>query len=147
MFRSHEICSALSQAQDERVVATLAVDDFYKWSQSDPRVLRQNGVSLSDVRNCLTHLETTYFVRLFAIFEQALRVIWKAKYGKKKDARTKDLLAGCYTRQRMQHDVWQNADEVRDYRNTILHGGAAPPVSLGEAKRRLCIFMSWMPGE
>jgi hypothetical protein len=34
---------------------------------------------------------------------------------------------------------------VREYRNTIVHGGDAPPVTLPEARQSLCTFFGWMP--
>ncbi len=56
-----------------------------------------------------------------------------------------DLLQQCAARQHVPYDHLANAHRVREYRNTLLHGGSVPAVPLAQARSWLCTFAGWMP--
>jgi hypothetical protein len=47
--------------------------------------------------------------------------------------------------QSVPHEHFENAQAVRAYRNTVVHGGKDKRVSLPQADDWLCKFFSWMP--
>ena len=99
----------------------------------------------ADLRRCARGLEATYLVRLFAIFEEACREVWRDAFGKGTHPRAVDLLNGCASRQRIGDDDLRHAHGVREYRNTLVHGGDSPAMTLETACGRLCIFFRHMP--
>jgi hypothetical protein len=95
---------------------------------------------------CLRNLERTYFVRLFALFEESLRDVWEKSFGKTTSPKCVHLLKGCAARTGMKPDtLLAEVHEVREFRNYVVHGTPAPVVTLAVAKSRLCRFFSWMP--
>lgn len=108
------------------------------------RIVSLNGFRVRDVRDCCDDLEDTYLVRLFAEFEHALRDYWKAKVRNTKPV-VSVLLRRLGGRLFIRNDEVDRADAVRDYRNTILHGGNAVPVTLADARSHLCTYMSNLP--
>lgn len=125
-------------------IAAMEASAHYLIECEANRIVSLPGFRVSDVRDCHDDLEDTYLVRLFAEFEQTLRDFWKAKVRNKKPS-VYDLLRSLGGRLHIQNDVVARADAVRDYRNTIIHGGNADPVTLKAARSRLCTYLSNLP--
>ena len=125
--------------------AALAVRDLLARAGDDPTVLGAGEVTHADVRACLLNLEATYLVRMFAVFEEALRDVRRVVYLKAGTIHAYSLIQQCAARQGVRFDDLDNAHQVRDYRNTIVHGGDATPVPLPQARQWLCKFFGWMP--
>lgn len=94
---------------------------------------------------CHAGLENTYLVRMFAVFEEALRAVRQIVYQKQGAIKTYTLLNQCASRQKIKSDHLSAAHRVRDFRNTIVHGGNAPPVTVPQARAWLCTFFGSMP--
>lgn len=144
MYRK-QIIDEMKAVQQEYAVAAHAVAALrLRLNRAKPM---PGDVDLSDlaVRRCAQHLDATYYIRLFAVFEESLRQVWEVSMEKKTRPKTEDLLNGCAARRDMEHDILREAHEVRDYRNMLVHGGNAATVTLDEAIRRLCLFFSRMP--
>ena len=146
MFRK-EIILRIGAVEAEYRAAALAVAQLLSRAARDPTVLGSGEVTHAHVRACRSNLEQTYLVRMFAVFEEALREIRRTVYGKTGAIQTYMLLEQCASRQHVVADDLDNAHLVRDYRNSIVHGGEAVPVTLPQARQWLCKFFKWMPPE
>lgn len=82
---------------------------------------------------------------MFAVFEESLRDVRRLVYGRNSPIKTFDLLQQCASRQHMPEQDLANAHKVREYRNSIVHGGAAPVVTVAQARSWLCKYFGWMP--
>ena len=111
----------------------------------NPTILHGAQVVQADVRACRDGLENTYLVRMFAVFEEALRDIRRVVYQKPGPVLTFVLLNQCASRQKVKSDDLAAAHRVRDFRNTIVHGGNATPVTVPQARAWLCTFFGSMP--
>jgi hypothetical protein len=144
MFRK-QVIEAMAAVEREYRAAERAIILLHQGCQSDPAALGSEAITLADVRQCMTHLGDTYLVRLFAVFEEALREVWATAYKRSSHPRTYDLMQGCAARQHVRHDDLAAAHLVREYRNSILHGGEAVYVAVPHARSYLCTFFGWMP--
>lgn len=96
------------------------------------------------------HVEATYLIWMWASFETALRSYHEARTGDDR-IRAVDLInwaASLGQKLSIPNDIQALVHEVRNYRNTLIHGGSAPPVSIEQARRRLntmlhCLPMRW----
>ena len=134
----------MAGVEREYRVAARGVERLQQQSRADPSAL-DPSVAPIDVRRCLENLENTYLMRLFAVFEESLREVWAVGFSKTTYPKTQHLLDGCAARQHVRHDDLYNAHQVRGYRNAIVHGGEAMPVTLSQTRAFLCTFFGWMP--
>lgn len=111
----------------------------------DPTILAPTGLQPADVRHCARSLEPTYLVRMFSVFEAHLRDVWTSALGRDTHPRMQDLLNGCASQMALPSDYLSNAHRVRDYRNSVVHGGPADVVPLPRAREYLCVFFGRMP--
>jgi hypothetical protein len=114
--------------------------------RGNPSWLAEYELRPTDFRNFRENLEATYFIRLFAEFESALRDVWNST-GRGTEPRTADLLDALTSRREIPANVRNAAHGVRKYRNAIVHeeSGQTPAVRFAEASRRLFRFLSYMP--
>jgi len=125
-----------------------ATAHFHKICHSGPSQLsKELTFRLHDIRECHEDLEKTYLVRLFAVFEVTVRDYWREGCGRKSHPLVRTLLDRVASQSFMQYDVLSNAHAVRDYRNFLVHGGAAISLTLSEARGYLCTFLSYLPRE
>jgi len=107
-------------------------------AMTDPRVQM-----IGDARS---NLEGTYLVRLYAVFENGIREYWMTVVRPTKPP-MEVLLKSIASKRRIQHELSQPVDEVRTYRNSIVHDHSEQflPIRLSDARRRLCMYFSRMP--
>lgn len=127
------------------VVAVAILDEQLKMN---PSTLADHELRPTDFRRFRANLETTYFIRLFAEFESALRDIWSST-GRRTQPRTSDLIDSLASRNRVAPGVYKLVHETRKYRNALVHEEAADagPVALADAIRHLLRFLSHMPAD
>lgn len=146
MTLRHLVMDALDRVVAEHEAARVAIAFLLAKAQSDPTLLPSGGPTFADLRSCLNNLERTYLVRLFALFEETLRDVWKDSFGRNTRPTAENLLNGCAARRSITPAKFlSDVHEVRAFRNEIIHGTPAPVVALADAKRRLCRFLGWMP--
>jgi hypothetical protein len=123
-----------------------ATDRLLDQFDRDPRILG-HPLKRPDILNASKNLDGTYVIRLFAEFETALRTFWSSARGTHSPSRTRDLLDGIATSQRISEGVRTNALAVRDHRNALIHHRTddAVPISVDDSRRHLCTFLSWLP--
>lgn len=104
------------------------------------------GLRPRDLLACRATLDDTYIVRLFALFEVALRNYWKYALNKTSHPKAMHLLDSIAPRLYMRTDVLSNAHKVREYRNSIVHEAPAfAMLTIGEARKHLCVYLSNFP--
>ena len=105
--------------------------------------LEQN---LAGLRLAQARLEDTYIIRLFSEFEAILREYCQ-EIGVAAPYKTESLPKRVVARRGISAAIKGGAHDVRNRRNTIVHGnGAAPAMTFPDALSRLCRFLSWLLG-
>jgi hypothetical protein len=114
---------------------------------ADPAFLAAHELRSRDARNLRTHLEGTYVIRLCAEFEAGLRDAWQNAFGRPTQPLLRDLLAAVAARRLVPQDALDRADEVREYRNALVHEGLpnVAPIPIADVRRHLCRFFSRLP--
>ncbi len=82
----------IASVESEYHAARLAVTKLREEARSDSKNLTSAGLLLADVKKCLSNLEATYIVRLFAEFESALRIYWKVARKRKSSPQISSLI-------------------------------------------------------
>ena len=138
----------LESCESRYKAARAATTYFLRACQSDPSHLSSAaGFRVRDIRDCHDDLEHTYLIRMFTIFEATLRAFWKHHFGRKSRPRVSLLMDRIAARSYMRSDHLHIAHKVREFRNTLVHGGTSKTVGLGEARSHLCKFLSNLPRE
>lgn len=144
--RTQERMAEIKSFEAICLAGRFAADLVGKMCESTPDLVpRGERFRLPDIARCRNDLEKAYLIRIFAVFEVTLRDYWRAGCGRRSHPRTHDLLNALASRLYVQSDVLANAHSVRAYRNSLLHGGAAPSVQLHDAKQFLCRFLASLP--
>jgi hypothetical protein len=128
----------------EFLVARKATDQFMVALDRDPAELPAN-TKVRDAQAMSENLEGTYLLRLFAAFESGLRSYWASIRTTKPPVR--DLVDSIAADRDVPDDLRDEVHEVREYRNNLVHESSedVDPVSLAEARRRLCTFFARLP--
>lgn len=129
----------------EHTATRFATDRLLDVVRQDPTALKGN-FRVKDLHVASDRLEGTYIIRLFAEFETSLRMFWLASRGKDSPLRTRDLLSGVGARRKVPHDRIQNAHDVREYRNLLVHEREEEiePIPIARARSHLCSFLSFL---
>ena len=106
-----------------------------------------NLVRRPDIRRASERLEGTYMVRVFSEFETALQLFIRA-FHIRKPGGTEALINRVRDRGRIPQNYTDGVHQVREYRNVLVHERTIPaaPVTIREATRFLCTFLSRVQG-
>ena len=109
---------------------------------------RGRNLTVTDFRRCLSNLELTYIVRLFAAFEGTLRDYWLRGVGRKTEPGMKLLMEGIASRRRMDRTTLDNAHLIREFRNDIMHESVQSiRFDFAATASVLGAYLSWLPVE
>lgn len=141
-----EIFVQIKQVEVEYDRVRFAVDLLYETIRHDPSRFGDR-VKPKELQAAAENLEATYFIRLFAEFEAALRRFWRDTLGTIPPTRTRDLIDSIGARRNVAGKFIQFVHEVREYRNHLVHFEEpdSVPVNLAEARSRLCRLVSFLP--
>ena len=89
MYRK-DLVAKMGLIEQEYRAAALAVSDLVRQVLRDPSVLHAATVLPADLRRCRDNLESTYLVRMFAVFEEGLREARRLVYRRDRPAKTYD---------------------------------------------------------
>jgi hypothetical protein len=144
MPHNHEWQSRIKAVEREYVAMRRAADHFRQAAIGDPTILLAN-LRHGEIVIASRNLEGTYVVRLFAEFETAARQHWAAMW--RRDPKTVDLLSGLPARCGIPDPYRDDAHQVRDYRNALVHEPEDKPGALpiATARHYLCRFFSFLP--
>lgn len=135
---------------DEYLAANVAVTQTLSRCDQDPTDLLGTSVQPRDLRTCRDNLMITYVIRLFAVFETALRIYWtegrRMRRRKWPRMRAELLINNVAALQNIPTDFVSEAHRVREFRNALLHTGFfSTRLALDDCRRRLCRFLSYLP--
>ncbi len=84
-------------------------------------------------------------MRMFAELESCIRSFWSVI--KRTHPQTKTLLDSIGARYRIPQDTIFDAQNVREYRNTLVHNrdGTTDIVSVGRSRQSLAKYVSFLP--
>lgn len=134
----------VTAVEKEYFIAQLALDRL-KADVVAAELVLERPVRDRDLPAATGHLEGTYAVRLYSVFEAALRSFWATV--KQSNPPAKDLIDAVAGRRHVPTDYTATVHEVREWRSELVHEltGEATPIPLKEARGRLQRFLSWLP--
>jgi hypothetical protein len=149
MTRS-EVFSRIDDARGEFEAARFCLSRVERDIAAGGALRPADPIKVADLRACAGNLEVTYILRLFAEFEFALRNFLAANRPSPQPRRIRmeHLIDRISANRSIPYDIHQDAHEVREYRNEIVH--VADPTSLSifyDCKSRLAKFLSYLPLE
>jgi hypothetical protein len=147
----------IKSVEREHRAARLAVRRLSDQAGLDPSVLELprdrdhearslgRAIAFRDLILTSDQLEGTYLIRLFAEFESGLRAYWEVF--KKTTPKTENLLKGVAAKCKVPPDRATEAQEVREYRNSLVHmrSRQATAIPIDRARGHLCSFLSFLP--
>ena len=144
-----EAFDKLDGVGDEFSAATFSLGHTLRTFESDPGLSQAGApekLTLHHVQVCGANLEITYLVRLFAEFEGILRDYWA--HGRKRPTAPpmvdlmNSIAAYCF----MNDDDRDDAHQVREYRNGVVHEHRQnPQFGFQTCRSRLARFVRWLP--
>ena len=147
-MNTYEVISQIKSCESMCEAGRAATLYFLQVCQSDPsHVFPVGRFRVRDILACHHDLERTYLIRMFAIFEVTLREFWERASGRRSRLAATRLMDRIASRYRMPVDHLARAHRVREFRNTLVHGGGSRSLSLRDAKSHLCRFLSNLPRE
>ena len=107
---------------------------------------RELDFTRRDIRDCSRQLELTYLLRLFAVFEGALRGYWTTCRGKPAKVPAEILVNSVGARHQIPSAVIAATHKVREERNLIVHHDQAiTNLGIVDCKSALAKFLSFLP--
>jgi hypothetical protein len=147
-MNTHEIIQQIRSCEGMCKAGKAATGYFLNVCRSDPSHIPSTGdFRVRDIRACYDDLEHTYLVRMFAIFEVTLREFWEHAAGRHSHPTVNRLMDRVASRCNVTIDHLTRAHSVRNFRNTLIHGGSSESVTLGDTRSYLCKFLSNLPRE
>jgi hypothetical protein len=123
-----------------------AVDREATWA----RLAEQARVGRGELLRCRANLETTFLLRLFAEFEAILRDYWRQGLHRRKQPDVSVLIGrvAAYRRVPDKHPDHLGVDEVREYRNDLVHEQIrVARLTFEQCLSRIGRFLRWLPAE
>lgn len=147
MRKRDDWITRIKMVEQEWEIATVAVLRLEEDAQGDPTILPPK-TKPKDVRRTVAELPTTYFIRLFAVFEAGLRQYWREGLGRDTHPPMRDLLDGIASARDIDHPILDPVHRVRAFRNSLVHEQDEEPeeeFTIGDARRHLTRFFSYLP--
>jgi hypothetical protein len=152
LYRRFDWHEHIREVWGEYWSAREAVDRLRAAVVKTPDLLEKNSPARKHLRDADENLEGTYFVRLFAAFEAALRSYDRAVHHdmtRETDAATLIDQIGGKRGRGIQMSIRTGAHEVRLVRNFRAHESDTDPgaMTIDEARARLQRYLSELPDE
>lgn len=139
-----EAFDTLAAIEEELAASRFALGRTLRNAQRDPTMLHTGHTTVAGLQLAARNVEVTYTVRLFAAFEGTLRDFWSTF--RSTNPLVSVLMDRIGARAYIQADWLQDAHEVREFRNELMHEHQTyPRLSFGECRSRLCRFLSGLP--
>lgn len=116
--------------------------------RADPNYGIEHGWRQRAAEDFAQNLEGTYVIRMYAEFEAGLRDYWKTHLGHDTHPKMVQLLNQAIPNERFPRDWIDNADDVREFRNFLVHDieeeppGSMVTFTMDDAKKHLCSYFS-----
>jgi hypothetical protein len=148
MIKRQQRIQRIANVLQEYLAAKTASDLLAAQTDANPNYGRDHGWESRAGTAFAAHLEATYIIRIYAEFETALRDYWLTYLGQATRPRMYQLVNHAIPNQSFSRDVIDAADEVREYRNFLVHeiddepGKWMMPLTVRQAKNHLCTYLS-----
>jgi len=131
----------------EYLAAHTAAELLKEQTRSDPSYGVKRGWKPRGGIDFVSNLEATYIIRIYAEFEAGLRDYWLTFRRKNTRPTMNQLLNESIPIRNFTQDIIDCADEVREYRNFLVHDIEDNPsddttFTVLEAKKHLCTYTS-----
>ncbi len=112
-------------------------------------LLTQIGLSAADLHAFKSKLLDTYFIRLFAEFETAIKDYWKNGLNEDPRTRIMDVIDSLAARRRVLDSVRVNVHAARKWRNKLVHedDSDAIEVEITRARSSFGKFLGFLPDD
>jgi hypothetical protein len=153
MIKRQQRLARIVAVEQEYQAALTAAEWLKEQLSNDPSFGDKHGWNTKSGLDYYENLETTYIVRLFSEFETGLRDYWETYLGKPTEPTAYQLVCQAIPNQRFPQDTIDKADEVRKYRNFLVHDpGANPPADVAvftvkEVKRHLAAYFALLDAQ
>ncbi len=117
---------------------------------AEPSYPSDSGWDQSAATAFADNLEATYLIRIFAEFEATLREYWSTYEKRTTRPPMNQLLNDAIPTLHFPRDRIDDADEVRNYRNFLVHemheepNTAIAAITMQEANKRLCAYIAYL---
>jgi len=148
MIRRQQRLLRIANVAQEFLAAKTAADWLQSRQEADPCFGNQFGWEAKAGIAFGENLEATYIVRMYAEFEAGLRDYWKTHLKRDTHPRMMELVRHAIPNQMFSQDAIDDADDVREYRNHLVHDledevpEGLRAFSVAEAKRCLCPYFA-----
>jgi hypothetical protein len=113
-----------------------------------PMAAKLGGVTETELLRCARNLEITYVLRLFSTFEAILRDYWLIGVGRRTEPEMRRLMNSIAARRGVNADDLALANEIREYRNDIIHENLNDGrLDFYQCLRGISLFLRWLPVE
>jgi hypothetical protein len=133
----------------EYFVAERARESLEAALKAHPALLTGIGLNAGDLRAFKSNLLDTYFIRLFAEFETAIKDYWKNGLHEDSGTRIMDVIDSLAARRRVLDAVRVNVHAARRWRNKLVHEDDtdATQVELTSARSSFGKFLGFLPDD
>jgi hypothetical protein len=146
MIKRRQRLQRIANVAQEFLAAMTAAEWLQGCQDADPSFSKKHGWEAKAGIDFCENVEATYIVRMYAEFEAGLRDYWKSHL--KRDTRPKmeQLVRHAIPNQDFSQDTIDDADDVRKYRNYLVHEmedevpEGVRAFTVTEAKRCLCAY-------
>lgn len=145
MIKRQQRIEWIAAVEKEYFAAKSAAELLQEQLRADPNYGRSRGWEARDGVAFSAELDGTYIVRLYAEFEAGIRDYWANHLNRTTHPPMVKLMQSL-ANQRVSTDRLRDANEVREYRNFLVHDELGEPpldmrtFTVEEAKRHLCYF-------
>jgi hypothetical protein len=149
-MRLKEIYAHMDSVSVELRISELGGERLRADVLRDPTVGQVLNLSRGEITTMIDRLDHTYIVRVFAVFEWALRELWGRAFRRQTEPPVRDLIdALAAARGFMPTQFLDRAHEVREFRNSVVHVNATSDTvfTFPEAHAHLKAYLSHMPRE
>ena len=146
MIKRQQRMQRIADVLQEYLAARTAASWLDGRTGADPNFGHQHGWEAKGGQAYSQNLESTYIIRMYSEFEAGLRDYWATYRGRETRPHMAILLRQSVPTPAFSQDCIDGADEVRIYRNFLVHDMADEPptemviLTLQQVKRRLCEY-------
>jgi hypothetical protein len=121
MIKRQQRLVRIANVAQEFLAAQTAANWLRGCQETDPNFGKQHGWEPKAGIQFCENMEATYIVRMYAEFEAGLRDYWQTHLNKTSHPKMAQLVGHLIPNQQFSQDVIDNANEVREYRNYLVH--------------------------
>ena len=129
------------------LVAKRTLESFEVALKTRSDLLTAISLNAADLWAFKSELTDTYFIRLFAEFETAIKDYWKNGMKHEPTTRIMDVIDSLAANRKVPDSVRVNVHAARKWRNKLVHEGEADAsaVELTVARGSFCKFLGFLP--